>query len=369
MQIFIEISIIAVLTVASWLYLKKIGIDYSILLIAIFSGSPFIGTLLYSGNIISCFSGFIQYLSIFMLTKLGTKYNSRMFFALLYRVLMVLVVVNAITIVLFPEGLYQIVRETGWNSRQAWLLGLRNGEPYWIIFFCMMVFFRKDAYLGWKGLLEKYICISISIFSLLKLHGGGAMVSVAMILVYLFFEGFFESVYLDYIYLIFNGLFFILFVVVQVQQLNDGIVGWFANLIGRNATFTGRTFVWKRVIEWIKINPIFGWGIEFENIIMRKISVNGDTAFIKCHNTILDILYSGGFLMFILFIVILFCMIKNGRTHSVRKWAPLSYFYLFAALFLGQTETAIYNKAFIFMSAICMTYSFDYEQDRRYMLR
>lgn len=333
------------------MYFKHVHIEKFFVLVVFFVSTPLIQTILKDGDIVGCFSAIIQYVSIFLLLRLEVYYDETLIYKVTLPVMKILIVINYLTIVLCPNGLYQIKRVTGWTSSQAWFLGLRNGIPFWVIFFCMLLFMdfngkktrKKDVFI-------LLFYLGICVCTLIKVTGGGAKVAAVCLIIYILFRKQIRKFNLQYMYCLFQFSFFLIAVVLQIHEK---ILFPIVNVLNRDITFTGRTYVWKAVLKWISKSPIIGWGVERGNVILLKISVRGDTAFVKCHNMYLDILYSGGFVMFFLFILILFLILHENRNTESRIWSCISFFFFFVVLLLGQTETAIYAKPFIFMLFTC----------------
>lgn len=349
-----------------YLYICRIGFELIFGLVVFTSSVPLINTILLTGNVMSCFSSIIQYTSIFLIIRLWVSYDSTLIYRIALPIMKTLVILNAFTIALFPNGLYRVVRVTGWNSRECWLLGLRNGEPFWIIFLCMLLFMdyeRKQHNI--KSAVELAIFISISVWSLAKIKGGGATLAGVFILTYLLARNLIRKFNFQKIYPLLQMLFFGIFVVFQLQTFMFEGIEKIVSLLNRDVTFTGRTYVWKKVLFWIHKSLIIGWGIEYDEVIMKKISVLGDTAFVKCHNTYLDMLYSGGILMFIAYVLLIVIMIKWNKNTDTKIWSCVAYFYLGVAMLLGQTETAVYNKPFMFMTFICL-YAYAWKGSKKY---
>lgn len=100
--------------------------------------------------------------------------------------------------------------------------------------------------------------------------------------------------------------------------------------LGKNGTFGSRLVIWNRSIDWISRSLWFGSGFESTALAVMKLTYN------HCHNIVVQLLYSGGVLSFILYLSShLSCMpsTKNGMgdfrwgsEHWVVSVAIIAYF-------------------------------------------
>lgn len=77
--------------------------------------------------------------------------------------------------------------------------------------------------------------------------------------------------------------------------IGSGLLSKIALFLGKDPTFTGRSFIWQKSISYIFDKPLFGNGIETTSSILSKIGQN------HCHNILLQIMYTGGILAMLFF--------------------------------------------------------------------
>lgn len=99
---------------------------------------------------------------------------------------------------------------------------------------------------------------------------------------------------------------------IAVIFLNAG--GWYAKavrMLGKTGTSGLRGIIWNRSLQFISHNPIVGYGYEQDNLVILKLTFN------HCHNFVLQILYTGGILSFIFFVLfIVLCEVKGVKVKS-----------------------------------------------------
>lgn len=134
------------------------------------------------------------------------------------------------------------------------------------------------------------------------------------------------SLYLILIVLVFNSDY-----ISQIPIVNDFIT----QTLNKNLSFTGRTNIWEKVIQYININP-YGYG-KGNSVISSFTETN------EAHNAFLELILTGGYPSLMLFITFLFNVFKS--THRVKNnyLFEFSKFILFCFFVLGLTESIIYN--------------------------
>ncbi|MBO6145662.1 MAG: O-antigen ligase family protein [Bacilli bacterium] len=149
----------------------------------------------------------------------------------------------------------------------------------------------------------------------------------------------------------------ILYFIVVLFNVDIGLISSvFAN---KSTTFSGRTLIWQKAINFIKEKPIIGYGYDNEIIGNSKnymqlynLSFPNDT-----HNGVLYLLLSSGIIGFVTYMFLFVKSLKCGlNIISLDK----KYFYLFAYLISnlirGITESCFhYTHMFVFIIYIIFT--------------
>ena len=104
----------------------------------------------------------------------------------------------------------------------------------------------------------------------------------------------------------------------------------------------GRIGIWEQAVEYIRINPIWGYGLEELEVIGEKFQFE----FTQCHNKFVDVLYLGGvvglsFFLFVLYYT--FRKTKKNKTQLILSFVLSVY----AIVFI--TEGKRMNIPFYFM--------------------
>lgn len=108
-------------------------------------------------------------------------------------------------------------------------------------------------------------------------------------------------------------------------------------LFGKDATFTGRIYIWRMALARIAESPIWGYGkYETQYAVLPS---KYEYAWTMAHNQILDLMLRGGIIILALWLGVLFVIMrKNQKTKSV--YSKLSTYTMFCLLFFFHTEAS-----------------------------
>lgn len=115
--------------------------------------------------------------------------------------------------------------------------------------------------------------------------------------------------------------------VTLILGIGSGLFSRIAILLGKDPTFTGRSYIWNNSNKYICESPFWGNGIEQTTTIIAKLNQN------HCHNIILQILYTGGIFAFAFFVLGIFSTPdKNKNAFSSIVSAAVLAFFIAASL-------------------------------------
>ena len=341
------------------LYIKLIGLEHFFLLCGGYYTIFIISTIINRGwpNISSAIIPLINGLSIYMIVRLIVFLDTNLIFSSLLPLLKIIVIWNYISVLMFPEGMYTVQRRTGWESNDAWVLGLRNGESFFLVFFlCLLTIeyvCKGKSYFRSIKLAFYYLLVCSTLF---RITGGGSYIAIILIISFaIFHKAFYRIPFFNAENYALGSVLFLLGVVMfQIQRYFSWLI---VSVLGKDLTFTGRTLSWGNAIHWIMKKPILGWGYEDEVIISGKLSAgikytNG--AFMATHNTFLECLYKGGIVATIAFVLIIILTIRRNKNNCSVIWSIASYYFFLTTFALAQTETVTFSRVFLWF--LTMTY-------------
>ena len=209
-------------------------------------------------------------------------------FLLLYEILIGL---NLVTMLIWPGGLYH----TPMQSWDNWFIGYRN---MFIYFFLPGMSLELVGAIQRKKYLRFYLALAVCVASMVM---GGSATGLVSILLFalLSVTGLYRWKWINGVSVTAAWLAaFFAIVVFKVQTLMQPIL----DLLGRNATFTGRTGIWENTWTAIAQNPILGYGIQEESV---RTQVTGNAVGITAHNMIFEQWYCFGVIGLLLLAVLI----------------------------------------------------------------
>lgn len=231
---------------------------------------------------------------------------------IIYRILAVEIVINAVSQVVFPNGLYAF-RQDGTSS--YYFLGMDNRFVFYymqaIAFGCTLVYLRA---------LERYkfdLLLLIMNFSLFYAWSVGAMIGIVL------FDIFYLLGYLKRSVVGFKTVtlgWVVLYVLVTLLQRQNMFSSLIQDVLHKSLTLSGRVFLWESAQAAIMERPLMGYGIVSRALRSLSYVFLG---FAHPHNQVLYILYQGGAVSLLLHVVfIVLCLRRTGgyRTERVYSW-------------------------------------------------
>lgn len=279
------------------LYLKNKKTSYLFISFSILWIYYFLNTTLKNGFSAGEMVRILSYLIVAMIIEYYVKKQAKALVCALLFLYEFLVVANFITILLFPKGMY--ITEWQWEN---YFLGFRNS---FIIYFIPCITFEIiwAKFIGkWcRAIVMLILCIISAVLS-----ASATCFLITISYVFLFITG----IYRYKIFNIISCVFFYLitFFAVIVFRLQSLLAPLFAAL-GRNITMTGRTIIWDYTIQKIIQHPLTGYGKQSAEYRMSQLP--NVYAASHAHNFLLEHLYCGGFIQFILLIIWFVFLCKN----------------------------------------------------------
>lgn len=257
---------------------------------------------------------------------------------------------NFISIVLFPDGLYS--SETIAHYTKNWILGYKSSLQYYALpAACISVI--NTIYRGQRSrcavliaacCVEAYLVKNMMLLSVL-------IVFIA-ILVFRFAN--ITKVFnaLSYSVICFIANILALFALSWVTQL--GFIKAILRAMHKSSDLSDRASIWSTTIDSISNNWLIGYGIlpSSERVDMY----DGMNAAVHSHNMILEVLFIGGAVLTVVFILLNFSVIKSLYLHrdiTTAKVLAVSYFALNLAVIV---EVYFRNIAVPIWIMLCLGY-------------
>lgn len=276
------------------------------------------------------------------------KYNKNNFLDALEITFMILVFINFITIIIFPEGIY--TNSAAYDTN--YFLGYDNNLIMFILPAITVSF--MNSYRKYNKLSNTTIILYfISLFSIIRVW---SVTSVIAFIIFTFLLIVFSLIkkkkyklikFLSIIILLFT----LLLIIFKSTNLYEYLI---VNVLKKDITFSGRTKIWVKCWEYIKIKPLLGYGNESIELLLLKINAR------HAHNIYLNLLYQGGVILFFVFLIILWNF-KPKRNTMDKKVAVI---YASVIAFLIAFFFEAYPVLPMFFIVLLLSFyikSFDYE--------
>lgn len=318
---------------------KKTKIDINIILIFIYEIFLLFSCIMnnesFNGRIVNCGN----FLGIMFIFKYYAIIAPQRFIKIVFSWLAILVIINLLLTIIFPMGLNHAVID----SARINFLGKDNMISLFfliVVIFCMLY---ANVFPNSRKPLIVFICI---ILSQIYYFSGSGIVAFTIIVGYLILPikgKFFSKIFRPINFIIA----YIFFEIVIVLISNTDMFSFIFNLLGKDATFTDRTFYWNMALEQISYSPWFGLG----NGTVQLWSNSNYS-----HNAILDVTMKGGVIGLFLWLVLIIYPFVNLKKISGNSHCKVFLsFIVFSMLVIGLMEGLEDRIAFYaIISSVCV---------------
>lgn len=138
-------------------------------------------------------------------------------------------------------------------------------------------------------------------------------------------------------------IFFFAIVIFKIQNMFSYLL---LNIFNKDMTLSGRTRIWDLAVEYIKDNPILGYGIESQSVSILKFGIS------HIHNIVLQIIYNCGFVGFGIYIIYIKNILKSFKKNKKSSIYVLFSIVLFIYLFSSMLD--FYNDKYIISILLCL---------------
>lgn len=263
----------------------------------------------------------------------------------LYYLFSVLIYVNFIAMILYPNGVATIDMLN--NGYVVW----SDSVNFWDVDNRLSLLILLTVYVAWlyykSNLANRkfFIILMITILatSILAWSGTGLVSlgfvgSYFLILRHTKIKHFFDSLKL------LSGVYFVIFSFVVVLNSFQVFSVLIINILHKDMGLSNRINIWSMAIDMIKNSILFGYGTEQGGALF---TIGYETWY--AHNQILDILVQGGVLALLFMGIIIHVINKKNKTYKNLEYRSIFNVILMAYLIMGLAEhfLILYNNCFI----------------------
>lgn len=310
-----------------------------------YSSITFLMTVIQGGDVIKGFRLIVIVLGVVLWSDYLGRRSPHAALSILNSLLTLILCINFLTIILFPNGLYHYTTETGWSSNRVWFLGLRNSHIKYLGLGCFcsgLKYLYSD-----RGGLDKFRVIlvhGITILTVIDLDSGAGYVMLAAYFLMLVAIRCFRNIRIDFsVGIIFHVVLFVLITLFSATMLFSD----FFELFGKNGTASNRITLWAAMWAHIFESPILGHGyMVSKNLRWLQILAAGATT---GHNAMLDMAFQGGLVTVLSFVFLLFevrkRMARLSQNIFLYNYAVIS----FVAFFLSMQSEGGMDSPVLFL--------------------
>lgn len=309
--------------------LRRGKIDKFILFVILFYCSLLFSTFYFSQSYVNLIYEFASILSWIVLFKINMLDNKDKFLTTLENTFFILLLINFITIILFPGGFY--LNSSGYSGN--YFLGYDNNLITYI-FPALALSFTNSLNKNGKIGLKSIFLLIISFCSIIFTWSATGVVSMVIMIVLFFAYTINKKDFPIKKYIVVALSLFIEIVFLRFQNIFSFIVeGW----LKKDLTFTGRTYIWDIFIGEIKKSILIGHGIVDSKYLIRTLNAG------HAHNYFLQILYQGGLVTFSMFLGFFFSAINKVKNCKEKKYVGIVIFaYLISFIFEAYSLTNMF---------------------------
>ena len=312
------------------IYILNCKVNKNTLYMIMFFMILLLSTYMNNGNIYGCFLCAIKSLSISFLIDYGLSKNGKSLLIAFEILFSLLIYINFISLIIYPDGMY-VSSISGYAHN--WFLGFKNIHILYILPAILMSYI--NCYMDKKNCsIRTIILLIVSIISIIKVWSATGIVGISLALIYILFNKKIISIKLFNLknYLIGVISIFMCVVVFRVQNIFRYLI---VDILKKDLTFTGRTYIWDYVIKYIQKRPIIGYGMEYSDIRFNK-GINFHSY--HAHNIILEIIYKTGIIGLLLIIFVVKDVIKRLNEYKTEKISKILSFWILIYMIITLTE-------------------------------
>lgn len=279
-------------------------------------------------------------MNVMIFLLLGAKYwtqDMRSSLKGLIYIFSALVYINAVLLILYPEGLWEDPNWVDRGNPTRYLFGNQNQTGF-VCFLaiatqCIYTFAYK------KGYFNLILLTIISLVSVLFLGSMTSAIGILLMTAYMLCNRLFKypKGWLITFAVIYTLLFtFIVWYGNDIEQIKWA-TAFVEDTLSKDTTFSKRTVIWANAVDWIKESPLVGYGIQ--NAEWNDDHLEGSGA----HNLLVMLLLNGGFVFCLSFLYIVIYAVREALTvHSKATTAAVMSLCVLLVMAFFETYSIIY---------------------------
>lgn len=307
---------------------------------------------------------FFKWLNIIIFLLLGVCYwqndikNSLKYISIIFSLLIYL---NAILLVMYPEGLWIDHAWKGTGDATRHLFG--NYNQIGFISLLGITVHSMYTLTTQRGRRNLFLLICVSIWSVIFVGSMTSTVGLIIFGVYLLLHKFIKRP--KFFMTVFVVLYILFFVIIvwfgnSIEEVNL-MTKFVENVLAKDITFTNRTEIWSNAVYKVQQHPWIGYGIQDVEWNMTYLDGSGP------HNLWLMLLLQGGVVLFLGFHIIVVFVVRKAlqasTTASITSLVALCVFFLMSLFEVYNIIQTFFILQLIYYSPLLTTNN--HESDKK----
>lgn len=257
-------------------------------------------------------------------------------------ILYIYVLINFATVLLFPQGLYSdSVNEMSTRIEYSWFLGYRNPQVR-ILLPAVSISFISDIVKYGRVKVKSLLLLIVSLITIVLIKSSTALIGFSVFILIYIVRMKWNIRVKPIWFLIYNAVFFVGIVILRLQNLFGFVI---VDVLHKDLTFTGRTYIWDQALLRILKNPLLGNGA-------TEFPIGSNFVATHPHNFMLYLLVKSGLIGFLLFVVSAVICAKKLEKYQDSKIAQILIMEFCG--FFSMTVTESMTEAIFFWLIIIM---------------
>lgn len=315
---FYKIAKLACFAVVAFMYIKnnRLRISKLLLKIALLQMIMLASTIIYNGDLARFIGPAVTTVTMCMIGEL--LIDKKIFFPtleVLNKYFIICFVINILSVVLIDFTSFS-------NFTKVYFLGIDNRFIFtllpWMLFEGL-VSIHKDNRINKRAVIVFIACEALLLYK----FSVGAMIAFALFAIsfipFLALHKYYKTTILSYL-------------AINVALIYSKIQLYFKPalvMLGKDVTFSGRSFIWDGVINNFKNYPLIGRGmqsVEFDKMFFYNSSAPyylEHCKVVHAHNSLMTLLYRGGILSVLVYLSIIYDSLKQVALNHKSKYAAI----------------------------------------------
>ena len=276
-----------------------------------------------------------------MLVCVHSRGDYKLFLRILRDVLLLLILANLVTELIWPKGMYYTTRISGNKDSRYWLLGFKNGIPKYAVISMTVSLVYAFITKKKKDMIIALITVAASAATVVIIKSSSGVMGVGLMIVLLALLlipklKFILKYYRMRFFSIFMAVLFLGIVVTHVLLKNPLSSYVIRTLFHKNITLSNRIYIWDNIIQMVLKNPLGGIGLQNGDINVQLIGVTANAT--DAHDYYLEFLWEGGIGAFVLIVLFFVLMTEILDRHKEDMKVKVLSAGLFSMMFIFITE-------------------------------